>query len=482
MQLGSVEMEIKLEKSNIDYDVIIVGAGLSGLSVAHFILEQKPDSSILIMEKSDRAGGAIKSHKEEGYLAEQGPHGFLDNCPQSRELIKLAQLESEVVKAPLAKYSRYICLGGKLKQIPQTPLKVLKAPLVPLSAKLRVGAEIWQKPVAGEPSVAEWVEKRFGKAIIPFADAVFTGTYAGDIEKLSMDAVMAGVRQMEQQYGSVIRGVVAKLMARKKGKGKDRMELPAMTSFQDGMERLPQALEQIFCQNGKIIYNSEVASIAEKDGGWEVQSNTEIFSARHLVMAIPLNSSLPMVSRVESIVEPSTIKTPEARIVNVLLGFPVHGAEVPFGFGYLAPGQENRFCLGALFSSHMFADRAPEGQLLLEVMVGGRKYPEKMMLTDEELIEKSLSDIKELINLPEPSFARVLRGDNESFPQLEAGYTDLRKWREKVMAEKSNFHFCGFGWQGIGINDMVKEAKRMAERITAQGGEEDKVEVKGVYF
>ncbi|KAL2740245.1 amine oxidase flavin-containing B-like isoform X1 [Vespula squamosa] len=44
-----------------DYDVVIVGAGLTGLSTAYNILRRKPSLNILIIEGTDKAGGRILS-------------------------------------------------------------------------------------------------------------------------------------------------------------------------------------------------------------------------------------------------------------------------------------------------------------------------------------------------------------------------------------------------------------------------------------
>ena len=122
---------------------------------------------------------------------------------------------------------------------------------MPWSAKLRVLADLWRKPLGGEPSVAQWVAHRFGSALLPFADAVFTGTYAGDIDRLKIDAVMPGVRELEHAHGSVIRGVFRKMRAGKEKKGA-RKGLPAMTSFSGGMAMLPQRLAAGLVERGHL--------------------------------------------------------------------------------------------------------------------------------------------------------------------------------------------------------------------------------------
>ncbi|CAK8721253.1 Coproporphyrinogen III oxidase [Candidatus Electronema halotolerans] len=464
-------------------DVLIIGAGLSGLAAATFLKHKQPDISLLVIEKEEQAGGAVRSHLEEGYLAEGGPHGFLDNCLESRVLIHEAGLTDEVEKAPLSEFVRYICLNGQLNLIPQSPGKIIRAPLMPWTGKLRVLADLWKKPLPDEPSVAEWVEHRFGKAVLPFADAVFTGTYAGDIARLRIDGVMPGLRELEREHGSVLRGGIAKLLANRKAKKKDkkaRKGLPAMTSFSTGMARLPQAMAAKLIPNQEIMYRTAARSVEQTSHGWLVRTGQLELAARHLIVALPVNRCLELLTDA-GLPEPPIQSIPEARLATVALGF-TDKAKVPFGFGYLAPEQEQRFALGTLFSSQMFPGRAPAGHVLVETLVGGRRHPERLDLPDEEIISKVYEDIRQLMELPEPPvFSRVLR-PRWGIPQLEEGYPGLLAWRNRVHEMVDSLHVCGFGWQGIGINDMHKEAWKMAKRILSGRQQAGGAEVKGVYF
>jgi oxygen-dependent protoporphyrinogen oxidase len=463
-------------------EVLILGAGLSGLAAATFLKHKQPDISLLLLEQGDQPGGVIRSHLEEGYLAEAGAHGFLDNCLESRVLIHEAGLDAEVEKAPLTQFVRYICLNGALKCIPQSPGKILKAPLISWPEKLRVVADLWKKPLPDEPSVAQWVEHRLGPALLPFADAVFTGTYAGDIERLKMAAVMPSIYQLEQKHGSLIKGLMRTMwVQRKEAKGKIKKGLPAMTSFSTGMARLPQALAARLILNQEIMYRTAARSVEQIRGGWIVRTGQLELRSKHLILALPVNACLALLAN-SGLPAPPLAAVPEARLATVALGF-TERAKVPFGFGYLAPDSEQRFTLGVLFSSHMFPGRAPEGHVLVEAIVGGRRHPDRVDLADEVLVEQVYQDISQLMDLPErPVFSRVLR-PRWGIPQLEEGYPALLAWREHLHQTLDTLHLCGFGWQGIGINDMHKEAWKVAKRILSTGPQpEDQQGVKGVYF
>ena len=461
-------------------DTIIIGAGLSGLTIAHKLRTSCYGHSFTLLEKSDSTGGVIRSHRENGFIAEIGPHGFLDNCRESNDILEECDLHSECIKSPLKKFVRYIMMDGELQMIPQTPMKIALAPLIPWSAKLRVLNELWKKPLSGQPSVAKWVNHRFGPALLPFADAVFTGTYAGDMNKLTIDSVMPGARKLEREHGSLIRGLLAKARNVKKQKtGKpQKFKMPAMTSFPQGMERLPQKLTQYLSVDDNLFLNCKVNKITRENHRWLVETNRGIFLAENLALAVPTNTAISLLKDFE----PPLDNVPEASILTVVFGFGP-GSSLPPGFGYLIPEQEKRFSLGTLFSSNMFPGRAPANHILFETLIGGRRHPERLNLSDEELIANAFEDVKDVLPLKgEPVYTKVLRPWG-TIPQLEKGYPDLLNWREQLTASLPGLHICGFGWEGIGLNDMMKYGVKVAEAIRegTQGKRRD-AQVKGIYF
>ena len=124
------------------HEIIIIGAGLSGLSAAHFLSKSMPEIDILILEQDSRPGGAVRSFNEQGYLAEWGPHGFLDNNPASRALLSETGLDRIAQKAPLNNFVRFISHQGQLVQLPQSPPALLATSLLSPVGKLRLLGEI----------------------------------------------------------------------------------------------------------------------------------------------------------------------------------------------------------------------------------------------------------------------------------------------------------------------------------------------------
>jgi oxygen-dependent protoporphyrinogen oxidase len=453
------------------YDVIIVGAGLSGLSSAFFLRKHCPGWRVVLLDRAERPGGAVQTFREGEYQAEWGPHGFLNNVEESREILADTGLDREMQTAPLGRFHRFICRGGRLVALPQNPRMLLTTPLLSLPGKLRLLADLWKPPRPEDQTIGAWAAYRFGREILPMVDVAVTGTFAGDLHRLSIDAVMPGVRQLEKECGSVLRGLKRKKAA---GSG-NRRGLPAMVNFPGGMERLIEVL----AAGRDIRLATPVEAVVRDAPGWRVKTASGELRGRHLIMALAVNPALRLLA---PLAPPPVAAIPGARIANVVMAF---GAEsrVPRGFGYLAPESEQRFALGAMFSSHMFSGRCPAGQVMVEALVGGRRHPERVDLPDAEIVARAYADLAQLMTLPAPPlYAKVLRSAGE-IPQLEMDHPLLLHWRRELEQREAGLRVCGFGWDGIGMNDMIKSAARSVAALK-EGQDETgaPAPVKPVYF
>jgi oxygen-dependent protoporphyrinogen oxidase len=121
--------------------------------------------------------------------------------------------------------------------------------------------------------------------------------------------------------------------------------------------------------------------------------------------------------------------------------------------------------------------------MVFETLIGGRRHPERLELDDRTLIRMAFEDVREILDLPsQPTYTTVLRSEG-GIPQLEQNYPQLLAWREKFLGARHGLHICGFGWDGIGLNDMMKHATRVSETILKDiGTPRVAAEMKGIYF
>ncbi len=166
-------------------EVAIIGAGISGLSVAFFL--KRAGVGVLVLEAEEDVGGTMRSRRLNGYLVELGPNSALETTPLFQELIAAAGLADERVYASEAARNRYIFRDGELHPLPLTPLAFLRSRLWSWKGKLRVLAEPFHGRVDREESVADFVRRRVGREFLDYAVNPFVaGIYAGDPERLSV--------------------------------------------------------------------------------------------------------------------------------------------------------------------------------------------------------------------------------------------------------------------------------------------------------
>src|SRR5262245_50976872 len=190
--------------------VVIVGGGLTGLSVAFRLRRAAPGISLTVFEPESRPGGKIGTEDHDGFRVERGPNGFLDRTPSVPQLCRDLGLTDRLIPASEgARNNRFLFLGNHLRKMPRGPLGLLFSPLLSARGKWQLLTEPFRKagPPAAEESIAEFVTRRAGKeAADVFADALVTGIHGGDPTLLSVAASFPRLPVMEREAGGVIRG------------------------------------------------------------------------------------------------------------------------------------------------------------------------------------------------------------------------------------------------------------------------------------
>ncbi|MGC8795612.1 protoporphyrinogen oxidase [Thermodesulfovibrio sp.] len=443
-------------------EVVIVGGGISGLSLAYFLLKRNPQLDIKIIEAEKRAGGKIVTENVSGFLCEGGVNGFLNNKPSTICLAK--QLGIEPLKGSEDSQVRYILINGRLVKVFQNPVKFFLSPLLSFSGKLRMIGEYFIPPLKEEidETVESFVSRRVGREFYEkLIDAMSTGIYAGDPSRMSMKSCFPKVYYLEKKYGGLIKGLLALKKEKKDVKAQPEAVL---MSFKGGMSDLINALE--IKLSSKIIKAKKVVNISKNNSFYTVYFNDGQIDAEKVIFACPAYESAEILKELDREISDILKTIPYPPLSVVAFGFKKQ--QIGFGtslYGFLIPYREKRKILGTLFDSSIFPNRAPDGYVLLRSMIGGRRSPELAMLNDEKLIDTALTELRDILQIKgEPYFIKIFRWQ-KAIPQYELGHEEKLMKIEQRLQKFPGLYLTGNAYRGVSVNDCIENSLKLSETI-----------------
>lgn len=448
--------------------IAIIGGGISGLSLAYFLLEKDPDLDLIVLESQQRPGGKIWTEKTDGFLCEGGVNGFLDNKPRTLELSE--KLSLEPLRSNDASRKRFIFSGSRLHRLPESPPAFLASGLMGLQGKLRLMAELLLPgDVKEEETLAAFARRRLGReAYEKLIDPMASGIYAGNPETLSLRACFPRVYDLEARYGGLIRGMIRLQREKKKQKSAEKVGAGPggiLTSFYDGMAVLVDGIRAFL--GDRLRLGSKVMGIERKGRGYSLSfADGSSMDADIVVSASPAYAAADMLKNMDGRLSNLVAEIPYPSLSVVCLGYRKDKIKTPVdAFGFLIPSREKRKILGTLYDSSIFPNRAPEGYMLLRSMVGGARYSDLARENDSKLVDLVKGELAEILDIrSSPDFVRVYRHEM-AIPQYTVGHLVRLTNIEGMLQKHRNLYLTGNAYRGIGVNDCIENSLGLAEKI-----------------
>lgn len=452
-------------------NVAIIGGGISGLATAYYVKQQHPDYSIQVFEKETSVGGNIRATVKDGFTFDWSANGFLTNVSDTLELARSLGLEGELLPASENAKYRYLFKDNALKPFPASPPAFLKTELLSPFGKLRAASEYFRgKTTKKEESVYDFIGRHFGREVADtFAEPAVVGITSGNAKELSIDALFPRFRKLEQEHGSLIKGLLA---LQKKSKG----SRGRLTSFkQGGMQRLTDALESALSSN--LRKGVKVIRLTKLEEGYAIVLNDgETFQADAVVLATPAFVSAKLLEPLAPDASKLLATIPYADVAVFGLGY--NRIDVPNelkGFGFLTArggsvdSNADVRALGVLWSSAIFPDQAPEGHVMLRVICGGAVDPEFVKMSDDEMLEAVRRDLRVTMGITaKPVFLEQVLW-KQGIPQYQLGHAQKVRSILETLKQHQELYLTGNAYYGVGVNDCVREAKRVADMLVTHG-------------
>ena len=454
-------------------EIVIIGAGLTGLTTAYYLARK--GRQVVVLERMEIPGGQIQTHSEEGFVFESGPNtGTLSN-PEVAEL--MADLEQtsggkcRIETAPDASKRRLIWKGSRFHDLPSGPVSAVTTPLFTLGDKFRILGEPWRKKGTDpNESVGALARRRLGKSFVDYAvDPFLSGVYAGNPDTLITRYALPKLYNLEQNYGSFIRGSIAKMKEPKTDR--DRLATKQVFSAVGGLGRITHALAD-FLGTQRLLLGVREVKVRPTENGWSVsyldkEGGRQEIKCRQVVTtcgAYSLPDLLPFVDN-GTMHQLNNLKY--APVVEISVGVrDTFGGDYQ-AFGGLVPSCEQKQVLGILFPSACFTGRAPEGGALFSYFIGGVKQAELLDRSDDELAALVEQYFHTMLKFPaqaKPDLIRIFR-HQRAIPQYEVTSGERLEAIERLQHDYQGLTIAGNLRDGIGMAHRIKQAVDIANLL-----------------
>lgn len=485
----------------------VVGAGVSGLAAAHRL--RSAGVAVTVFEAQNAVGGKIQSFSNDGLIWEQGPNTMVETEPEVSSLIDELGLR-EKQQWPVMQNKRYVVRDGKAVQLPSNPLGLITTKLLSAQAKCQILLEpfLWKRkevPLkeaangrekSQDESVGNFITRHFGREVVDYlVDPFIAGTSGSDPDSVSIRHTFPDLFAIEERYGSLLIGGVKSSFKKKSGSKKESFKVqsdsakvtPAQKrprgsfSFVGGMQTLAHALSERLDEES-LELNSSVLNLASDQQGnpsrnnWTVtykkensQQKEKHFDA--VILTTPLHNLQELGIEKNGIPYaldfiPEIVYQPMSVIVTAFKESDVKNSLK--GFGVLVPRMEKKngfFTLGTMFSSSMFPDRAPPGQVVFTTFVGGSRNRALASAPFEEVKAVALEDLRKIVGVQGPPVAVKHIFWKQAFPQYSLDYNEFLSSLEKMESDLPGLFYAGNHRGGLSVGKSVASGCKAAEHV-----------------
>lgn len=467
--------------------VVIVGGGISGLATAFALQEQAAAAGLSIrctvLESGSSWGGKIVTHRIGDLITDAGPDSFLSQKPAGIELCTKLGLTEQLINTNETGKKAFVLRGGRLHELPEGLVSFMPKQLGPF---LRSGLLSWMGLVRmgldvvvprgssqGDESLASFFRRRFGAQAFDRAlEPLMAGIYAGDAEQMSLKATFPRFLELEQEYGSIIRGMMA---AKKK-----TPSIPAsgsrrtmFVSLKNGLGDLVTVLTRRLTEQGvELRLGCQVDALRVRShqlGRWMydlILKDGSALSTESLVLATPAYISAELLRPLTPIAGGLLEMIPYASTATIAMAYPAGAvAGAVEGFGFIVPRKEGRDLIAATWTSLKWPHRAPANQVLIRCYVGGVGREAILQLDDDQLVARVRAELSALCGIKaEPGYVEVNRWW-KAMPQYTLGHLDRLTQLDAALSRYGGLVLTGAGYRGVGIPDCIRDGALAAGRV-----------------
>ncbi len=335
--------------------IAVIGGGISGLAAAHRFRELAPQSRITLFEAGPRLGGVVSTVHRNGFQVEQSADNFITTVPWGLDLCQRLGLTSQLVQTNSNCRRTYVVRRGRLHRLPDGFLMMAPTQLWPMAVtpilsplgKLRAALEYFIPPRRDDDdeSMAQFVRRRLGRETFErLVEPLISAVYAADMEKLSVKATLSRFREMEKQYGSLIRamrqqmkhrasaGTLSGTLYSGSGSAESGARYSMFVTLSAGLDTLVEAITARLPPES-IRLNSPIEQIEHSGNVWRLlpAGAGEFLEFDALIVAVPAHRASPLLAPIDAELAAELGRIEYSGTAIVSLGYNVRQVGHPVG-------------------------------------------------------------------------------------------------------------------------------------------------------
>lgn len=441
-----------------DYDVVIVGGGIGGLTAGYVLRGRR----IAVLEASESVGGRVKSHQRGPYWVDVGAQFLAGEGPLWRIVRELG-----VETVSLSGSHPAVALANRVV-VSEAPARVaLGLPLSPAAriAMVRLGLKL----------------RRTYKRLARNRDPADAERFRGELDRVSSSEYFAEPRNEEVQ--AVLRAFIRFWMGAEPDEvsaGHTALyiglsvsnlhEVPPFSLVVGGNQRLPEALATAL--GDRVVTGAEVTEVRPGDGRVEVDyvvdGEAVTARARRCILAVPAYTALEIAPGLPAQTRRALDAVRYGAYVSVGFFTSEDGAR-PWDDIYAATVVDKSFQVVSNPATvlHREADRPPGGALL--VYAGGDPARRLLKRSDAEIVDEFKSDLSELLPGLDGSISEaVVQRWPQAIPYWNPGGRPLtRELREPVGPIHFAADYLAYPSMQVAATAGITAAESAAERMAA---------------
>lgn len=457
--------------------VAIVGGGITGLSCAYHLQKEirtsGQDVRIVLLEADSALGGKISTVQDGEFTMETGADSIVTRKKNTFQYIEQLGLTDRIVFNETG--TSFVHSDGALKQIPDDSMFGIPMSIESLASTTLVSAEGKVEALKDlytpndrftkNDSLGEFLEAFLGKEFVEKQIApVISGVYSGNIYDLTLASTLSYLLDYKNEYGSLIRG-----LSEQRGKLKSSGEKKFL-SFAGGMSDLIDAFER---ELSKVDIRKEtsVTRIEPVNGKYTLNlSAGDELEADYVVLSVPHTAAGSMLAKPELMRDFEQLKS--SSLISIYLGFDIPDSELPAnGTGFITTDASDLKCNACTWTSRKWKHTSDHSRLLVRLFYKSTKpvYDSLLPLSEEELIEVALSDIREAMGISAKPMTHHVHKWHEQMPNYHMKHHELVQSLEHGMALYfPGIWLAGCSYYGVGIPDCMLNGEKTAAKVIEQ--------------